>query len=63
MVSPIFESAHTSSSHSDSDSNSDSNSDADSDADVFTGGEADLLWVQVSLPNGDSALETLISQY
>jgi len=37
--------------------------DADADGNVFTGGEDDLLWVQVQSRNGNQALETLLSQY
>jgi Tfp pilus assembly protein PilV len=37
--------------------------DADADGNVFTGGEDDLLWVQVQSQNGNQALETLLSQY
>ena len=37
--------------------------DADSDGDVFTGGEDDLLWVSVSLPDFSQSLNTLVSRY
>jgi len=37
--------------------------DADTDGNVFTGGEDDLLWVQVQNRNGNQALETLLSRY
>jgi Tfp pilus assembly protein PilV len=37
--------------------------DADADGNVFTGGEDDLLWVQVQSQNGSQVLETLLSQY
>lgn len=37
--------------------------DADSDGNVFTGGEQDLLWIKVALPDNSQSLETLISAY
>lgn len=37
--------------------------DADSDGDVFTGGEADMLWIRVATVDGLDALETLLSPY
>lgn len=37
--------------------------DADGDGDVFTGGEADLLWISVSLVGGSQSLQTLHSRY
>ena len=37
--------------------------DADTDGDVFTGGEADILWISVTQVGGNQALETLVSQY
>jgi len=37
--------------------------DADFDGDVMTGGEDDILWVSVSLPDYSQSLHTLISRY
>ena len=37
--------------------------DADNDGDVFTGGEDDLLWIQVETQDGHQALQSLLSQY
>ena len=37
--------------------------DADADSNVFTGGEEDLLWVQVQTQAGNHRFETLLSQY